>query len=77
MSSTNCRSTTLHGENKLKIPSGSQTGKVFRMKGSGVPHLRGGGRGDQLVVLRVVTPESLNKEQRKLFEELAKSLGPE
>jgi molecular chaperone DnaJ len=68
---------TLHGENKLKIPSGSQTGKVFRMKGSGVPHLRGGGRGDQLVVLRVVTPESLNKEQRKLFEELAKSLGPE
>jgi len=33
------------------------------------------GRGEQLVILRVVTPESLNKEQRKLFEELAKSLG--
>jgi molecular chaperone DnaJ len=66
---------TLHGESKLKIPSGSQTGRVFRLKGSGIPHLRGGGRGDQLVVLRVVTPESLNREQRKLFEELAKSLG--
>jgi molecular chaperone DnaJ len=68
---------TLHGESKLKIPSGSQTGRVFRLKGSGIPHLRGSGRGDQLVVLRVVTPESLNKEQRRLFEELAKSLGSE
>jgi molecular chaperone DnaJ len=66
---------TLHGESKLKIPSGSQSGKVFRLKGSGIPHLRGGGRGDQLVVLKVVTPESLTKEQRRLFEELAKSLG--
>jgi molecular chaperone DnaJ len=66
---------TLHGESRLKIPSGSQTGRVFRLKGSGIPHLRGSGRGDQLVVLRVVTPGSLNKEQRRLFEELAKSLG--
>jgi molecular chaperone DnaJ len=66
---------TLYGENKLKIPAGSQTGKVFRMKDKGIPRLHGLGRGDQLVILRVVTPESLNKEQRKLFEELAKSLG--
>jgi molecular chaperone DnaJ len=66
---------TLHGESRLKVPSGSQTGRVFRLKGSGIPHLRGGGRGDQLVVLRVVTPESLSKEQRKLFEELSRSLG--
>jgi molecular chaperone DnaJ len=66
---------TLHGESKLKIPAGSQTGRVFKLKDKGIPHLRGMGRGDQLVMLRVITPESLNREQRKLFEELAKSLG--
>jgi molecular chaperone DnaJ len=66
---------TLYGPTKVKVPSGSQTGRVFRLKDKGIPHLRGGGRGDQMVVLRVMTPESLSKEQRKLFEELAKSLG--
>jgi len=65
---------TLYGESKLKIPAGSQNGKVFKLKDKGIPHLRGGGSGDQLVILRVVTPESLNKEQRKLFEELDRSL---
>jgi molecular chaperone DnaJ len=66
---------TLHGESKLKIPAGSQTGKVFHLKDKGIPHLHGSGRGDQMVVLRVLTPESLTKEQRHLFEELSKSLG--
>ena len=66
---------TLHGPAKVKVPAGSQTGRVFRLKDKGIPHLRGSGRGDQMVVLRVMTPESLSKEQRKLFEELAKSLG--
>jgi len=66
---------TLHGACKLKIPAGSQTGKVFRMRDKGIPRLHGSGRGDQMTVLRVVTPESLTKEQRKLFEELAQSLG--
>lgn len=66
---------TLYGPSKLKIPAGSQSGRVFRLKDKGVNHLHGYGRGDQLVQLRVVTPESLNREQRKLFEELAKSLG--
>jgi molecular chaperone DnaJ len=65
---------TLHGATKLKIPSGSQTGRVFRLKDKGIPHLHGGGRGDQMVVLRVMTPETLTKEQRKLFEELSKTL---
>jgi molecular chaperone DnaJ len=65
---------TLHGAAKLKIPAGSQTGKVFRLKDKGIPHLHGMGHGDQMVILRVVTPESLSKEQRRLFEELAKSL---
>jgi molecular chaperone DnaJ len=65
---------TLYGDTKLKIPSGSQTGKIFRLKDKGIPHLNSGGRGDQMVIIRVVTPESLSKEQRKLFEELEKSL---
>ncbi len=67
----------LGGKVKLKIPTGSQTGKVFRFKGRGVSRLRRGGRGDQLVTLLVVTPESLTKKQRQLFEELAGSFNPE
>lgn len=67
---------TLEGEEKLKIPAGTQTGKVFRFKNKGIAHLHGGGRGDQLVQLTIETPESLNKDQRRLFEELADSLGP-
>ena len=67
---------TLYGKSQLKIPAGSQTGKVFRLKDRGIAHLKSSGHGDQLVRLRVVTPESLNKEQRQLFEELGKSMGP-
>lgn len=66
---------TLHGPNKVKIPAGSQTGRLFRIKDWGIPHLRSRGNGDHLVILRVTTPESLTKEQKKLFEELAKSLA--
>ncbi|MFC1914179.1 molecular chaperone DnaJ [Chloroflexota bacterium] len=65
---------TLNGNVELKISAGSQTGRIFRLKDKGAMHLRRSGRGDQLVRLSVVTPESLNKEQRKLFEELAKTL---
>ena len=68
---------TLDGEVKLKVPAGSQTGKLFRLKGRGVSHLHRGGRGDQLVTLLVITPESLTKKQRQLFEELASSFSPE
>ncbi len=68
---------TLYGESRLKVPAGSQTGRVFKLKDKGIPHLRGMGRGDQLVMLRLVTPESLSKEQRRLFEELSRSLGGE
>ena len=67
---------TLDGNTKLKIPAGSQTGAVFKLKGQGVPHLRRNGRGDQLVTLLVVTPRSLNKKQRQLFKELDDNLGP-
>ncbi len=67
---------TLDGEVKLKIPAGCQTGKVFQFKNKGVPHLHRNGRGDQLVTLRIVTPDKLTKEQRQLFQELANSLDP-
>lgn len=67
---------TVDGTVQFKIPSGTQTGKVFQLKGQGVPHLRGGGRGDQLVMVHVVTPEDLSAEQRKLFQELSKTLAP-
>ncbi|MFH1032478.1 MAG: molecular chaperone DnaJ [Chloroflexota bacterium] len=66
---------TLEGKSKLKIPAGSQTGHIFRLKKMGIPYFNGNGRGDQLIELRVVTPESLTKEQRRLFEELANSLN--
>ena len=66
---------TVDGDVKLKIPAGSQSGKIFRLKEKGVPHLRHIGRGDQLIRLYVVTPQSLDENQKKLFKELAKTLG--
>jgi molecular chaperone DnaJ len=66
---------TLDGSTRLKIPAGSQTGEVFKIKGKGVAHLRGGGQGDLLVTLFVATPDSLNAEQKKLLRELEESLS--
>ena len=66
---------TLYGTSKINIPSGSQNGKGIRLKDKGIAHLHRSGHGDQLVRLSVVTPESLNKEQRQLFDALAKTLG--
>ena len=65
---------TLDGKTILKIPPGTQSGKVFHIKGKGVPRLSSKGRGDQIVIIQVVTPQSLDDEQRRLFEELAKTL---
>jgi molecular chaperone DnaJ len=62
---------TLEGEEQLKIPMGTQTGTVFRLKGKGMPVLGGRGRGDLFVSVSVVTPTSLTREQRKLLEQLA------
>jgi molecular chaperone DnaJ len=68
---------TVDGEERLSIPAGTQSGKVFRLRGKGAPHLQRSGRGDQLVVVSVETPRSLNAEQRQLFEKLAETLGAE
>jgi molecular chaperone DnaJ len=62
---------TLDGEEKIKIPAGTQTGTIFRIKGKGMPVLGGRGRGDLFVSTSVVTPTSLTREQRKLLEQLA------
>jgi len=67
---------TLYGKSKINIPSGSQTGKIFRLKDKGIPHLYKHGRGDQFIRILVVTPGSLTKEQRKLLQELARTIGP-
>ena len=66
---------TLEGDDNLKIPAGTQPGKIFHMRGKGVPHLRRSGRGDQLVIVNVEVPSKLNKEQRELMEKLAETLG--
>jgi molecular chaperone DnaJ len=62
---------TLDGQHDLKIPAGTQTGTVFRVKGQGMPMLGGRGRGDLFVAVTVVTPTTLTREQRKLLEQLA------
>lgn len=65
----------LAGKTKIKIPSGSQTGKIFRLKGQGVAHLKRSGRGDQIILLTVVTPEQLNDKQRQMLKELGASFS--
>ena len=66
---------TLNGPETLRIPSGTQSGTEFRIKGRGVPYSAKGRRGDQTVVVNVVTPSNLDDHQRHLFAELAESLG--
>jgi len=66
---------TLEGEVKIAVDPGTQNGKTIRLKGKGVPHLQDTGRGDQVVRLWVVTPKSLDEQQRKLLQDLAKTLG--
>jgi molecular chaperone DnaJ len=68
---------TVDGDAVLRIPSGTQPGKVIRMRGKGVPHLRSNGRGDQMVIVNVSIPTNVDPEQKELFEALGKSLGTE
>ncbi|MCW5960031.1 MAG: molecular chaperone DnaJ [Pyrinomonadaceae bacterium] len=62
---------TLDSEEELKIPAGTQTGTVFRIKNQGMPILGGRGKGDLFVAVTLVTPKNLTKDQRKVLEELA------
>jgi molecular chaperone DnaJ len=63
---------TLKDDQSLKVPAGTQTGTVFRVRGQGMPVLGGRGRGDLFVSVSVVTPTMLTREQRKLLEQLEK-----
>ncbi len=64
---------TLSGETSLKIPAGTQSGKVLKIRGKGIPHLHHSGRGDQLVVVTVWVPTRLSSEDKKVLEKLATS----
>ncbi|MEW5567432.1 molecular chaperone DnaJ [Rossellomorea marisflavi] len=66
---------TLHGKVKLKVPGGTQTGTRFRVKGKGVPNVRGYGTGDQHVLIKVVTPSKLTEKQKQLLREFADISG--
>ena len=68
---------TVDGEESLKIPAGTQSGKVMRLRGKGVPYLRSSGRGDQLVVVNVTVPTKLTEEQRNLFQQLSATMNSE
>ncbi|MBQ36866.1 MAG: molecular chaperone DnaJ [Gemmatimonadaceae bacterium] len=61
---------TLHGAVKMKIPEGTQAGRIFRLRGKGVPDVDGRGQGDELVEVIVWTPTNLSSEERELFERL-------
>jgi molecular chaperone DnaJ len=63
---------TLTGTEKIKIPRGTQTGRTFRLKGKGIPHLRGYGCGDQVIETLVTVPTNLTKRQEELLKEFEK-----
>ncbi len=66
---------TVEGKESLKIPRGTQSGRVFRLKGKGVAHLKGLGRGDQVVQVLVKIPTNLTRKQEDLLKEFAKLAG--
>ena len=68
---------TLDGKVKLTIPEGTQPGAVFRLKGKGVPYLRGSGRGDQFVSVNVRIPKNMNSTQKEALRHYAETMGEE
>lgn len=66
---------TLDGRVKLKIPEGTQTGKVFRLRGKGIKPVRGGSEGDLLCKVTIETPVKLDKDQRELLEQLRNTMA--
>ncbi len=66
---------TVHGNVKLKIPAGTQTGTTFRLKGKGAPRLRGSGNGDEQVTVNIVTPNNLNEKQKLALKAFAEASG--
>jgi molecular chaperone DnaJ len=66
---------TVHGDVKLKVPSGTQTETKFRLRGKGAPKLNGKGNGDEHVTVRVETPKNLNKRQKEALTAFAAASG--
>jgi molecular chaperone DnaJ len=66
---------TIRGEHQVTVPAGTQDGKVIKIPGFGVPHVRSGRRGDQLCLTRVVIPAHLSASERKLYEDLGGRTG--
>jgi len=64
---------TITGKVKIKIPAGTQAGKLFRLKGKGLPEVQGYGKGDQLIHVNIWTPKNLTAEETKMLEKLKKS----
>jgi molecular chaperone DnaJ len=60
---------SLDGRVKMNVPAGTAPGKVFRLRGKGIPHLRGAMRGDQLVRVQVYVPKKLSREERALLQQ--------
>ena len=67
---------TIHGTQRVSIPEGTQTGTIIKIRNKGVPRLSGSGNGDQIVVVNVVTPSTLTKEQRSLLVTLGELTPP-
>jgi len=61
---------TISGRVKIKIPAGTQAGKIFRLKGKGLPSVQGYGKGDQLIQLNIWTPKELTSDERKMLEQM-------
>lgn len=68
---------TVNGQDKIKIPGGTQPGTTFSLRNRGVPRLQRSGRGDMYVMVTVATPTNLTGEQKKLLKDLAKTFAPE
>ncbi|KRL08289.1 molecular chaperone DnaJ [Liquorilactobacillus hordei] len=66
---------TVHGDVQMKIPAGTQSGTVFRLRGKGAPYLRGNGNGDQQVTVKIQTPKGLNQKQKEALRNFAEASG--
>ena len=66
---------TIDGKVKLSIPEGTQPGAVFRLRGKGIPYLRGSGRGDQFITVTIKVPRNLSSSQKELLRQFAASMG--
>jgi molecular chaperone DnaJ len=64
---------TIDGRAKIKIPAGTQSGKIFRLKGKGFPEVQGYNRGDQLINVNIWTPQSVSAEEKEALEKMTNS----